>query len=50
MSRLMKDLAVDRATNPEGAENDKWDPSAEEEEDEDEELDVNIIDQSTYLM
>lgn len=43
MNRLMKDLAVDRAKNPEGALLDRWDP---EEEHEDEEDDINIIDRS----
>lgn len=44
MNRLMKDLAVDRARNPEAAAADRWDTAADEDEDED--LDVNIIDRS----
>ena len=46
MSRLMHDLAVDRARNPEAALADKWNP-AEEEEDDDDDAEVNIIDRST---
>ena len=46
MNRLMKDLSVDRAKNPEAAKADRWDP-AEEEDDDDDDLDVNIIDRST---
>lgn len=45
MNRLMKDLAVDRAKNPDAAKEDRW-ASDEEDEDEDEELDMNIIDRS----
>ncbi|KAJ8488796.1 hypothetical protein ONZ45_g13821 [Pleurotus djamor] len=45
MNRLMKDLSVDRAKNPEAAKADRWDP-AEEEDDDDDDLDVNIIDRS----
>ena len=40
MSRMMKDLAVDRATNPSAFENDTW---GDEDDDE-----VNIIDRSTF--
>ncbi|KAF7792015.1 hypothetical protein EIP86_003042 [Pleurotus ostreatoroseus] len=47
MNRLMKDLEVDRARNPEAAAHDKWDK--ENEEDDDDELDVNIIDRSASL-
>lgn len=43
MSRLMKDLTVDRERNPSAALLDRWDP-AEEEDDDDAE--VNIIDRS----
>ena len=47
MSRLMKDLAVDRARNPEGASFDRWD--ADDEEDEgDDDGDINIIDRSKW--
>jgi len=48
MSRLMKDLAVDRAKNPEGAMLDRWDQEEEENEDEDD-TDINIIDRSECL-
>ena len=48
MSRMMKDLELDRAQNPEAAARDRWDPSQEEDEDADEDLDINIIDRSTY--
>ncbi|EPS96766.1 hypothetical protein FOMPIDRAFT_151785 [Fomitopsis schrenkii] len=44
VSRLMADLAVDHAQNPNAAMADRWDPAEEEEEDED--ADVNIIDRS----
>lgn len=50
MDRLMKDLTIDRANNPDAALLDKWEQ--EEDEDEvgaDEGLDVNIRDQSTFL-
>lgn len=43
MSRMMKDLAVDRAKNPNAAKLDRWDPNAEEEED-DEDYEVGLID------
>jgi GTPase SAR1 family protein len=43
MSRMMKDLAMDRAKNPQGARLDRWDPNAEDDEDDEEE---NIIDRS----
>lgn len=45
MDRLMKDIEIDRAKNPNAALLDRWDPSAEEEDDDDAE--VNIIDRST---
>lgn len=48
MSRMMKDLELDRAQNPGAAARDQWDPSREEDEDADEDLDINIIDRSTY--
>lgn len=44
MNRLMKDLEIDRAKNPDAALNDRWDPSAEDGDDDDTE--VNIIDRS----
>ncbi|KAH9927680.1 uncharacterized protein B0H18DRAFT_1003269 [Fomitopsis serialis] len=43
VNRLMGDLAVDRARNPNAAMMDRWDPN---EEDEDDDADVNIIDRS----
>ena len=48
MTRMMKDLELDRARNPEMAARDRWDPSQEEEEDADEDLEVNLIDRSTF--
>ena len=50
MSRLMKDLAVDRSQNPEAAAADRWDPDEEADQDEDEDLDVNIIDRSKQYL
>ncbi|KAH7886762.1 hypothetical protein F5I97DRAFT_1807818 [Phlebopus sp. FC_14] len=43
MNRLMRDLAVDRAKNPQGALNDQWES---DEENEDEGLDIDIVDRS----
>ncbi|EGN97510.1 hypothetical protein SERLA73DRAFT_184249 [Serpula lacrymans var. lacrymans S7.3] len=43
MSRLMKDLAVDRAKNPDAALHDRW---ASDEEDDDDDAEINIIDRS----
>lgn len=43
LSRFMSDLAVDRAKNPSGALNERWES---EEENEDEDLDADIIDRS----
>ncbi|KAH8105343.1 XPA-binding protein 1 [Cristinia sonorae] len=43
MSRLMKDLSVDRQQNPSAALLDRWDPSAE---DDDDDTEINIIDRS----
>ncbi|OJA16647.1 hypothetical protein AZE42_04042 [Rhizopogon vesiculosus] len=48
MNRLMKDLAVDRARNPDTAKEDRW-ASDEEDEDADEGLDIDIIDRSEDL-
>lgn len=45
MSRLMADLAVDRAQNPDAALMDRWDPN---EENEDDDTDVDIVDRSEY--
>ena len=47
MNRLMKDLAVDRARNPDAALADKWDPTEEEDADDDDD-EVNIIDRSKH--
>ncbi|EMD36064.1 hypothetical protein CERSUDRAFT_52774 [Gelatoporia subvermispora B] len=44
INRMMKDLEIDRAMNPEAAARDRWDPEAE---DEDEDTEINIIDRST---
>ncbi|KAH7925733.1 hypothetical protein BV22DRAFT_1033654 [Leucogyrophana mollusca] len=47
MNRLMKDLAVDRAKNPEGALNDRWESDEENNDgDDDDDLEVNLIDRS----
>lgn len=46
MTRMMKDLELDRARNPEMAARDRWEPSQEEDEDADDDLEVNIIDRS----
>ncbi|KAJ3787085.1 XPA-binding protein 1 [Lentinula aff. detonsa] len=46
MSRMMKDLEVDRARHPEAAAQDRWEPEEEEQEAEDDDIDVNIIDRS----
>ncbi|KAF8882241.1 hypothetical protein BD779DRAFT_1612472 [Infundibulicybe gibba] len=43
MNRLMKDLAVDRAANPDAAQRDRWEL---EEGDDDDDGDINIIDRS----
>lgn len=45
MNRLMKDLAVDRARNPGGTLNDRWE-AAEDDEEDDEDTDINLIDKS----
>ncbi|KAG6829204.1 hypothetical protein H0H92_005333 [Tricholoma furcatifolium] len=45
MNRLMKDLEIDRANNPQGALLDRWDPDAENDEDDDD-TDINIVDRS----
>jgi hypothetical protein len=47
MNRLLNDLSIDRAKNPDFAAQDRWDPEAEED-DEDEDGDFNIIDRSEY--
>lgn len=49
MNRLMKDLAVDRANNPEGALQDQWDPDNENDQGDDEDDgDINIVDRSKF--
>jgi hypothetical protein len=45
MSRFMKDLAIDRSKNPEGALKDQWDPE-DGDEDEDDDTEINIVDRS----
>ena len=40
MTRVLKDLAIDREKNPAGALTDRWDPD----EDDDDDGDINIID------
>jgi len=44
MNRLMKDLEIDRAKNPQGALADPWDPA--DEDDYEEDGDINIVDRS----
>ncbi|KIJ67362.1 hypothetical protein HYDPIDRAFT_108082 [Hydnomerulius pinastri MD-312] len=44
MNRLMQDLAVDHAKNPEAAMNDRWESDGEDEDDDD--VDVDIVDRS----
>jgi hypothetical protein len=46
MNRLMKDLAVDRANNPDVALHDQWDQEEEDDNDNDDGGDINIIDRS----
>lgn len=47
MNRLMKDLAVDRAKNPEAAQRDRWETEEDEEQDDDEEGgDIDFTDRS----
>lgn len=48
MSRMMKDLAVDRERNPAAAAADQWDP--EEEDEEEDGGDISIIDRSTFYL
>lgn len=48
MSRVMKDLAVDRERNPAAAAADRWDP--EEEDEEDDGGDIDIIDRSAFYL
>ncbi|RDB21936.1 GPN-loop GTPase 1 [Hypsizygus marmoreus] len=48
MDRLMKDLEIDRAKNPQGALNDRWDPDEENDEDDDDDTDINIVDRSEH--
>ncbi|KAG6856133.1 hypothetical protein H0H87_007192 [Tephrocybe sp. NHM501043] len=46
MNRLMKDLEVDRAKDPQGALADRWDPDAESDDDDDNDPDINLVDRS----
>ena len=49
MNRLMRDLAVDRAKNPDAALHDRWDPNDEgDDEDDDDDGDIDIIDRSKW--
>lgn len=43
----MKDLAVDRAKDPEGASRDRWN-QVDDADDEDDDGDINIIDRSKF--
>ncbi len=45
VNRLMKDLEIDRARNPNSALNDRWDPN-EDDEDDDDDAELNLIDRS----
>ena len=47
MSRLLKDLAIDRQ-NPDFVRQDTWDPTEEEDDDDDDDTEISIIDKSTY--
>lgn len=49
MSRVMRDLEIDRARNPAGALADRWDPNAEDEYngDDDDDTELDIIDRCT---
>ncbi|KAF5375902.1 hypothetical protein D9615_008165 [Tricholomella constricta] len=47
MDRLMKDLDIDRAKNPQGALADRWDPNEDRDGDDDgDDGDINIVDQN----
>lgn len=48
MNRLMKDLAVDRANNPEAALRDQWNSDDEDDDDDEDDGDINIIDRSKF--
>ena len=48
MNRLMKDLAVDRAKNPEAAKRDRWEEEEDDDDDGDDGPDVDIIDRSKF--
>jgi hypothetical protein len=50
-ARMMADLAVDRASNPSFAAQDRWNPNeGEEEEEEDDGGELNIIDKSASII
>jgi len=48
MSRLMKDLAVDRENNPRAFANDRWEGDEDGDDEEDEDDDINIIDRCEW--
>ena len=48
MNRLMSDLEIDKARNPQGASADHWDPN-EDDEDDEEDTELNLIDKCEYL-
>jgi hypothetical protein len=50
MNRLMRDLAVDRANNPEAALRDQWDQDNDDDNDDDDDGDINIIDRSKFIL
>jgi hypothetical protein len=48
MNRLMRDLAVDRANNPDAALRDQWNPDEEESDNDGNDGDINIVDRSKF--
>jgi GPN-loop GTPase len=48
-ARMLADLAVDRASNPNFAAQDRWNPDEEEQEEEDDGGELNIIDKSASI-
>lgn len=51
INRLMKDLSVDHAKNPDGVLQDQWDPDNENDQGDDEDDgDINIVDRSELYL
>ena len=48
-ARMLADLAVDRASNPDFSAQDRWNPDEEEQEEEDDGGELNIIDKSASI-